>query len=376
MTYDRILFVSFALFALLLAAHYAGGLYFAGRRRFAGANVDPQAEPAETEGFSVVVVSRNGLEKLRALVPSLLAQKYPKFEIVVVSDRSLDNTEIFLKSVQRNYPTVLRVVSVPVDTTYPWPGRKFAITMGVKAARYPRIVLLDNTAVPQGERWLDTLAQAIDSQRGNEFLIACTGVAAGAGWASADDFRRMSVRIAWASAGKPFAAHASNFVFRKSTFLSRNGYMRDIRVPSGEADFLLQDYACRDNTVAVCAWEALVTDAVALTPAQRRDRDVARWAAFRRYTPSAKARAMYSYILKALFLAAAAAAAPVFWRQWEYWMIGIVPLILSCLTGWVLARRLVYPRWLALGLGVDIVLLPWKLFRTLVAAALLPKGWK
>lgn len=376
MMYERILWMLLAVFALLLAGYYAGGLYWVGCRRFAGAKVRPDADSPQTEGLSVVVVSRNGLEKLRALVPSLLAQKYPKFEIVVVSDRSLDNTEIFLKSVQRNYPTVLRVVSVPVDTTYPWPGRKFAITMGVKAARYPRIVLLDNTSVPQGEKWLDTLARAIDSQRGNEFLIGCTGAAPGAGWASADDFRRMSGRIAWASAGKPFAAYPSNFVFSKSTFLSRNGYMRDMRVPSGEADFLLQDYASAGNTVTVCASGARVTDTAVLTSAQRRERDVVRWAAFRRYTLSAQAKTLLPYILKALFLATAIVAAPALWRQWEYWSVGLALLILSCVTGWVLARRLAYPRRMALGLCVDVVLLPWKLFRTLVAAAVLPKGWK
>ena len=151
---NPILFWVFALSGLCLVAYYVFVLLAS--REHSSSGERPASSPsAEREGISVVVVSRNGLESLRALVPSLLAQKYPKFEIVVVNDRSFDNTDVFLKSVQRNYPTVLRIVTVPQDTTYPWPGRKFAITMGVKAAQYERIVLLDNTAVPAGEHWLD-----------------------------------------------------------------------------------------------------------------------------------------------------------------------------------------------------------------------------
>lgn len=372
MNYDTVLFVVFLFSAVLLAGYYLAGMFFCRPRR-----VRNQQAAAETpEGLSVVVVSRNGLESLRALIPSLLAQKHPKFEIVVVSDRSLDNTEIFLKSIQRNYPTVLRTVSVPVDTTYPWAGRKFAITMGVKAAQYQRIVLLDNTSVPNGEHWLDALAQAMDRDTENEFLIACTIAASGGGLYRAEEFRRQCGEIAWAGAGMPFRARASNFVFRKSTFLSRNGYMRDIRVPSGEADFLIQDYATGRNTATVSSSHSLVTDASVSTPAQRRERDIARWAAFRHYIPSAKAKAAVPYVLKTLFLLSAVAVALHGWARWEYWAVLSVPLVFSCLAGWMCARYFSYPRWLAVGLGVDVVLLPCKLLRTLVAAAMLPKGWK
>lgn len=123
---NPILFWVFALSGLCLVAYYVFVLLASREHPSSGERPCLFPRPAEREGISVVVVSRNGLESLRALVPSLLAQKYPKFEIVVVNDRSFDNTDVFLKSVQRNYPTVLRIVTVPQDTTYPWPGRKFA----------------------------------------------------------------------------------------------------------------------------------------------------------------------------------------------------------------------------------------------------------
>ena len=215
---NPILFWVFALSGLCLVVYYVFVL-LASREHSSSGERSTSSPSAEREGISVVVVSRNGLESLRALVPSLLAQKYPKFEIVVVNDRSFDNTDVFLKSVQRNYPTVLRIVTVPQDTTYPWPGRKFAITMGVKAAQYERIVLLDNTAVPAGEHWLDALAERMNRPQ-VEFLIGCTGMREGGLWAALD-FRRSSCDVAWPGKRifcfrtRPIGAIPRSFVRRK-----------------------------------------------------------------------------------------------------------------------------------------------------------------
>lgn len=366
---EGILFIIFLCSTALLAAYYLLVLLASrGKKTVRNARED-------AEGISVVVVSRNGLENLRALIPSLLAQKHLKFEIVVVNDRSFDNTEIFIKSVQRNYPTVLHMATIPLDTTYPWAGKKFAIAMGVKAAKYDRIVLLDNTAVPAGERWLETMARAFEGDR-KEFLIGCTAAGNKGGLYTASEFCRMADYMAWAGAGLPFSARPSNFGFRKSTFLARNGYMKDMRVPAGEADFLLQDCATGKNTAIVCSRDVLVTDNSAFTAAERRERDVARYAAFRHYLPSARAKALTAPFLKALFLVAAVACGVFFWARWEYWAALAVPMVLSWVTGWICARRFVYPRWMALGILLDVVLLPWDMIRLTVASALLPKGWK
>lgn len=370
---NPILFWVFALSGLCLVAYYVFVLLAS--REHSSSGERPASSPsAEREGISVVVVSRNGLESLRALVPSLLAQKYSKFEIVVVNDRSFDNTDVFLKSVQRNYPTVLRIVTVPQDTTYPWPGRKFAITMGVKAAQYERIVLLDNTAVPAGEHWLDALAERMNRPP-VEFLIGCTGMREGGLWAALD-FRRSACDVAWAGVGSPFRARSSNFALRKSTFLARNGYMKDIRVPAGEADFLLQDAAHRGNTAIVCTADALVRDDTRFSASARREQDIARWAAFRHYRPSAQVKTLLPYLLKAFFLVSALWCGGTMGTYWPYWAGIVLVWGVSSAAGWVEARRLAYPRWMAIGIGIDVLLLPWRLCRVVVAQALLPKGWK
>ena len=152
--------------------------------------------------------------------------------------------------------------------------------------------------------------------------------------------------------------------------------MKDIRVPAGEADFLLQDAAHRDNTAIVCTADALVRDDTRFSASARREQDIARWAAFRHYRPSAQVKALLPYLLKAFFLVSALWCGGTMGTYWPYWAGIVLVWGVSSAAGWVEARRLAYPRWMAIGIGIDVLLLPWRLCRVVVAQALLPKGWK
>lgn len=369
MGYGEWFLIALVCFGLLLAGYYVFVMTASRGRTIV---LDPAG--SGQEGVSVVVVSRNGLESLRSLIPSLLAQKYPRFEIVVVNDRSFDNTDVFLKSIQRNYPTVLRVATIPADTSYPWAGRKFAIAMGVKAAQYDRIVLLNNTAVPASENWLDTFVSAFNEP--TEYVIGYTVLRGGTAFSKAGYFTRMADSLAWAGAGKPYRAYPSNFSFRKSTFLSRNGYMKDMRVPSGEADFLLQDDANEGNTAILTVREAMTMEKTVLSHKERREKQVEDYATYRRYSLSAKFKTLLPYFLKAFFLLSAVVYLVIFPFRWAGWAIVGVVTVLSWVNGLVCARRFHYTRWMAVGLCMDIVLLPLNLLRTIVAAASLPRMWK
>ena len=211
--------------------------------------------PKKDEGISVVVVARNQMEELHRIIPSIIAQDYPRFELIVVDDRSYDNTMVFLKSIQRNYPSILKTACVKEDTPYPWPGRKFAITIGVKAAQYERIVLLEPTAVPLTERWLSALSSGFDKENVRYVIGGCSSSAdkGFASWIhSIMSFFYVMLSMSWAKVGMPYSATISNFSFKKSEFLSENAYMDNMRVPSGEADFLLQkNGTCKNTAVEI-----------------------------------------------------------------------------------------------------------------------------
>ena len=53
-------------------------------------------KPVEYPSISIIIPSRNYEDNLRELIPSLLDQDYPDFEVVVVDDCSADGTEWYL----------------------------------------------------------------------------------------------------------------------------------------------------------------------------------------------------------------------------------------------------------------------------------------
>ena len=64
--------------------------------------IDP--EDLMEEGVSVIVASRNELKNLKNLLPALSSQNYPKFEILIVNDRSTDGTRSYLRKMMNVYP--------------------------------------------------------------------------------------------------------------------------------------------------------------------------------------------------------------------------------------------------------------------------------
>ncbi len=90
------------------------------------------ASGAKTEPVSVIICARNERENLEKYLPSVIDQDYPVFEVVVVDDGSWDGTEEFLEELSKHVKN-LKVVTLKIEDRF-HRGKKFAVTMGIKAA--------------------------------------------------------------------------------------------------------------------------------------------------------------------------------------------------------------------------------------------------
>ncbi|HPJ03013.1 MAG TPA: glycosyltransferase [Candidatus Limiplasma sp.] len=120
--------------------------------------------PAHNEG---VVISRT--------VQALLAFDYPqdRYEIIIISDNSTDNTRQVLEDMQEKYPD-RRLIVVNTDTVVGGRGKSNALNIGAQVARGSVFAIYDadNTPEPQALRLLvenlmadDTLAATIGKFR-------------------------------------------------------------------------------------------------------------------------------------------------------------------------------------------------------------------
>ena len=119
-------------------------------------------------GISVVVCAKNETENLKKLIPKLLKQNYNQFELIVVDDRSTDGTYeymIELKQIEDKIKFV-RIDSTPDHIN----NKKYAITLGVRAAKFEHILLTDADCAPAGDNWINEMSKGYNSDKKN-FVI-------------------------------------------------------------------------------------------------------------------------------------------------------------------------------------------------------------
>ncbi len=103
--------------------------------------VTPLPPPQEAPFLSVIVPARNEARNIRRCVEALLAQTYPNYELIVLDDRSTDETPLILRELAVRHPR-LRVLN---GTELPpgWAGKPHALHQAAKAARGEWLCFVD-----------------------------------------------------------------------------------------------------------------------------------------------------------------------------------------------------------------------------------------
>lgn len=100
------------------------------------------APPNPAELISVIVPARNEARNIRRCVLALLTQTYPNYEIIVVDDRSSDETPLILASLQQEHPERMQVVAGG-ELPPGWAGKPHALYLGTRQARGDWLCFVD-----------------------------------------------------------------------------------------------------------------------------------------------------------------------------------------------------------------------------------------
>lgn len=136
-----------AFLAIVLSASWVYLLYLAWRFRERVRYLeDVEAREVDQEAdvpfVSVVIATRNEKVSLEKSLPALLAQRYPKYEIVVVDDSSTDGTERILDSLKSAFPDRLKVIRL-TELPEGWLGKCYALHCGAKESRGDYVLFTD-----------------------------------------------------------------------------------------------------------------------------------------------------------------------------------------------------------------------------------------
>ncbi len=151
-TLSLVFFVVFALITFLELLYYY--ILYA-RFAFKKPSKDPR-ESDEMPPVSVIMVVRDAAAVLLKTLPRLLNQHYPCFELVIVNDKSQDDTKLLLLEYQQQYDNI-HIVNLDTAKTSVR-GNKYAMSIGVRCAKYDNIVFTDAECAPSSVHWLEQMA--------------------------------------------------------------------------------------------------------------------------------------------------------------------------------------------------------------------------
>ena len=199
---------------------------------------------SSTLPLSIVICAHDKARELERCIPAIMSQHYqPGFEVIVVNDMSDDDTEAVLQRLTTEYSN-LHTTYVP-DSNHFVSRRKLAITLGVKAAKNEWIILTEADCYPASDHWLQSMAGHMTDNA--DALCAYTNYEDGTN--ALYVFHRLLSSCYLFK--HPYRYEGANLAFRKSAFMSRNGFLHNLMYLRGEYDFLVNDSSQVNVTTAL-----------------------------------------------------------------------------------------------------------------------------
>lgn len=225
----------------------------------------PTAElPKATLPVSVIISARNEVKNLTDNLPAILEQDYPNFEVIVVNDCSSDDSDLVLNEMKERYPH-LRVVTKTEHVRFKT-GKKFALTLGIKAAAHEHLLFTDADCYPVSKNWITYMAGKFEQPQTQIVLGYSPYFETKNFLNSLIRFETLKTAISYLSAAlnnNAYMGIGRNLAYTKTLFFASKGFAAHMHVLSGDDDLFVNQNATPANTAI-----EIHPDAFMYTPAK------------------------------------------------------------------------------------------------------------
>lgn len=201
---------------------------------------------------SVILCAKNEAKNLEKLLPELVQQSYKNVEFVLINDASSDETLEIMERFQMENDKI-KIVNVENNEAF-WGNKKYALTLGIKAATNDFLVFTDADCMPASKHWLTEIVQHFSSEK--KIIIGY-----GAYAKKKNSFLNLLIRFetfmaavqafSYAKMGIPYTAVGRNLAYHRDEFFRVNGFINHMKIRSGDDDLFIKDAASGKNT-AIC----------------------------------------------------------------------------------------------------------------------------
>ncbi len=202
------------------------------------------------EPVSIIICAKNERDNLLEFLPLYLNQNYPEFEVIVVNDHSVDDTEDVLKAFALQYKK-LRIVNVPDNDRF-FGSKKFALTLGIKAAKYDKVLLTDADCKPTSENWARHMSSY---EKGKQIILGYGAYEKQKGLLNKlirfETFYTAVQYLSFAFAKIPYMGVGRNLAYHSELFFGNKGFASHQHILSGDDDLFINEVATKYNSQVV-----------------------------------------------------------------------------------------------------------------------------
>jgi len=211
--------------------------------------IKPKKETPKNIAVSVLICAKNEAENLQHFLPSIINQKYPNFEIVLINDASSDDTLQIMESFAAKHNNI-KIVNVKSTEAF-WGNKKYAITLGIKASKHSFLLLTDADCEPVSKYWISQMSSHFSNTKS---IVLGYGAYSKIKKSLINKLIRFETLLtaiqyfSYARLGMPYMGVGRNLAYRKEEFFKINGFMNHMNIRSGDDDLFINQIATAKNT--------------------------------------------------------------------------------------------------------------------------------
>ncbi len=205
------------------------------------------------EPVSIIICAKNEADNLNYNLPLFLNQKYPNFELILINDCSIDGTLEVFENFKNSSSIPIKVVDVEANEQF-WGSKKYALTLGIKAATHNHLLFSDADCKPKSAKWISEMVSKFTDN--NQIVL---------GYGSYKKIKNSLLNrlirfetlltaiqyFSFAKIGIPYMGVGRNLAYTKQLFFGNNGFVSHMKLRSGDDDLFINQVATKKN-VATC----------------------------------------------------------------------------------------------------------------------------
>jgi glycosyltransferase involved in cell wall biosynthesis len=199
---------------------------------------------------SVLICAKNEAKNLTQNLPLFLKQNYKNYELVLINDRSHDRTLKVMEQFKKETAIPIKIVDVAINEQF-WGSKKYALTLGIKAATYEHLLFTDADCIPISESWI---AEMVGNFSKEHQIVLGYGAYQKIKKSWLNKLIRFESLLTaiqyfgYAKIGIPYMGVGRNLAYSKSTFFKVNGFANHMKIKSGDDDLFINQVATKQNT--------------------------------------------------------------------------------------------------------------------------------